>query len=76
MKKVLLICLIILSHLTAFAQDNANSRQAKRVFNTAWNHIYGQEGVKFNYKINILGLYKEEGYSCNKRTQSSTTTAI
>lgn len=49
MKKALLICLIILSHLSAIAQDNANARQAKRVFNTAWNHIYGQEGVKFNY---------------------------
>jgi hypothetical protein len=70
MKKALLICLIILSHLSAIAQDNANARQAKRVFNTAWNHIYGQEGVKFNYKINILGLYKEEGYSCNKGKKS------
>ena len=66
MKRGLLICLIILSHLTAFAQDNANSRQAKRVFNTAWNHIYGKEGVRFHYKIDILHLYKEEGTSWNK----------
>jgi outer membrane lipoprotein-sorting protein len=66
MKRVLLISLIILSHLTAFAQDNANSRQAKRVFNTAWNHIYGKEGVRFHYKIDILHLYKEEGTSWNK----------
>ncbi|MBR1410267.1 MAG: hypothetical protein IJ580_04130 [Prevotella sp.] len=60
----------MLSCLTASAQDTPNARQAKRVFNTAWNHIYGQEGVKFNYKINILGLYKEEGYSCNKGKNS------
>ena len=66
MKRGLLICLIILSHLTAFAQNNANSRQAKRVFNTAWNHIYGKEGVRFHYKIDILHLYKEEGTSWNK----------
>jgi outer membrane lipoprotein-sorting protein len=66
MKRGLLICLIILSHLTAFALDNANSRQAKRVFNTAWNHIYGKEGVRFHYKIDILHLYKEEGTSWNK----------
>ena len=66
MKRGLLICLIILSHLTAFAQDNANSRQAKRVFNTAWNHIYGKKGVRFHYKIDILHLYKEEGTSWNK----------
>jgi hypothetical protein len=56
--------------LTVSAQDTPNARQAKRVFNTAWNHIYGQEGVKFNYKINILSLYKEEGYSCNKGKKS------
>ena len=66
MRKVLLICLIILSHLTTYAQDNANARQAKRVFNTAWNHIYGKEGAKFHYKIDILHLYKEEGTSWNK----------
>ena len=54
------------SLFTISAQDNANARQAKRVFNTAWNHIYGKEGVRFHYKIDILHLYKEEGTSWNK----------
>lgn len=66
MKKLLFLFLIILSTVTASAQDNANARQAKRVFNTAWNHIYGKEGVRFHYKIDILHLYKEEGTSWNK----------
>lgn len=70
MRVVVLLFSLHCPHFTATAQDNANARQAKRVFNTAWNHIYGQEGVKFNYKINILGLYKEEGYSCNKGKKS------
>jgi hypothetical protein len=48
------------------AQDTPNARQAKRIFNTAWNRIYGDEGVRFHYKIDILHLYKEEGISCNK----------
>jgi outer membrane lipoprotein-sorting protein len=48
------------------AQDTPNARQAKRVFNTAWNQIYGEKGVTFHYKINILHLYKEEGTSWNK----------
>ena len=56
-----LLFLLTFLCLTVSAQDTPNARQAKRVFNTAWNHIYGQEGVRFNYKINILGLYKEEG---------------
>ena len=65
-----LLFLLTFLCLTVSAQDTPNARQAKRVFNTAWNHIYGQEGARFNYKINILGLYKEEGYSCNKGKKS------
>ena len=55
-----------LNILPASAQDTPNSRQAKRVFNTAWNHIFGPDGVTFHYKIDILHLYKEEGTSWNK----------
>ena len=68
--KLKLLLLFTLFCLTVSAQETPNARQAKRVFNTAWNHIYGQEGVKFNYKINLLGIYKEEGYSCNKGKKS------
>lgn len=66
MKRLLFLFLIILSTVSASAQETANARQAKRVFNTAWNHIYGKEGVRFHYKIGILHLYKEEGTSWNK----------
>ena len=66
MKRLLYILLVLCLSLTAKAQDNANARQAKRVFNTAWNHIYGKEGVTFHYKIDILHVYKEEGTSWNK----------
>lgn len=48
MKRLLYILLVLCLSLTAKAQDNANARQAKRVFNTAWNHIYGKEGVTFH----------------------------
>lgn len=65
-----LLLLFTIFCLTVSAQETPNARQARRVFNTAWNHIYGQEGVKFNYKINLLGIYKEEGYSCNKGKKS------
>jgi len=66
MKRLLFLFLIILSTVSASAQETANARQAKRVFNTAWNHIYGKGGVRFHYKIDILHLYKEEGTSWNK----------
>ena len=60
---LMFLCLNI---LPTSAQDTPNSRQAKRVFNTAWNHIFGPDGVTFHYKIDILHLYKEEGTSWNK----------
>ena len=66
MKVMVLLFTLHSSLFTISAQDNANARQAKRVFNTAWNHIYGKEGVRFHYKIDILHLYKEEGTSWNK----------
>lgn len=57
---------LCLNFTSATAQETANARQAKRIFNTAWNHIFGKEGVRFHYKIDILHLYKEEGTSWNK----------
>ena len=60
---LIFLCLNLTS---ASAQDTPNARQAKRVFNTAWNHFFGPEGVRFHYKIDILHLYKEEGTSWNK----------
>ena len=47
-----------------------NERQARRIFQTAYNHIFGPEGVRFSYKINILHLYKEEGTACYKGNKS------
>ena len=69
MRRLLLILLLVGS-IAAYAQDTPNARQAKRIFTTAWNHIYGSKGVRFHYKINILGLYKEEGTSWNKGDMS------
>ena len=61
-------CLNVLSVSAqdASAQETPNARQAKRVFSSAWNNIFGPDGATFHYKINILGLYKEEGTSWNK----------
>ncbi len=64
-KAIALFCCLMLS-LTAMSQGTPNARQAKRVFQTAWNKIFGPEGATFHYKIDILHLYKEEGTSWNK----------
>ena len=66
MRVALILFTTLFTPYTAHADDTPNARQAKRVFQTAWNNIFGPEGVTFHYKINILGLYKEEGTSWNK----------
>mgnify|MGYP007069881574 CR=1 FL=1 len=67
---VLILFTSYFSLLTSVAQDTPNARQAKRIWQTAYNNIYGNEGARFSYKIDILHLYKEEGTSCNKGDKS------
>ena len=43
------------------AQDTPNSRQARRIFNQAYNQVFGPEGVTLNYDVNIIGIYKTNG---------------
>ena len=60
--KVLLVLITFhVSPVTSFAQENSNSRQARQVFQKAYNHFFGKDGVTFTYKISILGVYHEEG---------------
>ena len=68
--KALFLCVFMLMSSHAMAQDNANSRQAKNIFQNAYNHFYGKEGVKFSYNISILGIYHEEGTAWYKGEMS------
>ena len=43
------------------AQETANSRQARRVFNSAYQQVFGPQGAKLHYDVNITGLYKTHG---------------
>lgn len=43
------------------AQDTPNSRQARRVFNQAYNQVFGSEGSTLHYDVNIIGIYKTNG---------------
>lgn len=61
-------CLLCL--LTATAQDTPNARQARRIFQTAYDHFFGQNGVRFSYKLDLLRIYKEEGTACYKGNKS------
>ena len=43
------------------AQETANSRQARRIFNTAYQQVFGEQGASLRYDVNITGLYKTYG---------------
>jgi len=55
-------------------QETPNARQARRIFDDAYEMIYGQEGASFHYRISILGIYSSEGSGWYKGNKSKSTT--
>ena len=62
MRNRFIIVLSLLSTLVPIqAQENANERQAKRIFNQAYQQVFGEQGATLRYDVNITGLYKTWG---------------
>ena len=61
-KKILLIIMSILTVLCQVqAQDTPNARQARRIFNSAYQQVFGEQGATLHYDVNIIGIYKTNG---------------
>ena len=43
------------------AQDNANSKLARQLFDHTYAMVFGPQGCSLSYKVNIIGLYKTSG---------------
>ena len=43
------------------AGDTPNERQAKRIFNQAYQQVFGEQGATLRYDVNITGVYKTYG---------------
>ena len=43
------------------AEDNPNARQARRIFNQAYQQVFGEQGATLRYDVNIIGIYKTYG---------------
>ena len=57
--KIVLILLLMLSALcSVHADDTPNSRQARRIFNQAYQQVFGEQGATLHYDVNIIGIYK------------------
>jgi hypothetical protein len=43
------------------AQNTPNARQARRIFNNAYQQVFGEQGATLHYDVNIIGIYKTNG---------------
>ena len=60
--KIILVVLLLLSVLSSVqAEDNPNARQARRIFNQAYQQVFGEQGATLRYDVNIIGIYKTYG---------------
>ena len=57
-KLVLILIMFLMALCSVHAQDTPNSRQARRVFNQAYNQVFGPDGSTLHYDVNIIGIYK------------------
>jgi outer membrane lipoprotein-sorting protein len=52
------------------AQETPNEQQARRIFNIAYNQVFGEQGASLTYDVNIIGIYRTQGtiwYKGNKQ---------
>jgi hypothetical protein len=68
MKRLYILLMILLTSLAvAEAQEETpNAKQARRIMNTAYERVFGEQGSSLHYHVNIIGIYKTEGNICFK----------
>ena len=57
----ILLVLALLNVSDASSQETPNAKQARRIFNLAYDRVFGQQGSTLRYNVNIVGIYKTEG---------------
>jgi hypothetical protein len=62
--------LLISAMNSVVAEDNANERQARRIFNQAYQQVFGEQGATLRYDVNITGIYKTYGQIWYKGSKS------
>ena len=65
-----LILLCLLFSLGMQAQESPNAQQARRMFDEAYQMMYGPDGSQLHYAVNIIGIYKTEGTIWTKGKKS------
>ena len=57
----MLLLLLMLSMLGMQAQESANARQARRMFDEVFEKVFGEQGATLHYDVNVASIYKTEG---------------
>ena len=60
-RKIVLLIFLVLQTALAGAQQTDNEKQARRIFNQAYNQVFGDQGATLHYDVNIIGIYKTSG---------------
>lgn len=60
-RKIVLLIILVLQTALAGAQQTANEKQARRIFNQAYDQVFGEQGSTLHYDVNIIGVYKTNG---------------
>ncbi|MBR0165734.1 MAG: hypothetical protein IJQ13_02485, partial [Prevotella sp.] len=58
---VLMFMSLLMVLCSVQAEDTPNSRQARRIFNSAYQKVFGEQGASLYYDVNIIGIYKTNG---------------
>ncbi|MCI6550371.1 MAG: hypothetical protein MR450_05860 [Prevotella sp.] len=61
---------LLLTAFSAAALETPNSRQARKIFDQAYQQVFGSQGATLHYAVNIIGIYKTEGTIWYKGTKS------
>ena len=56
-----MIMLVLSSLCSVHADETPNSRQARRIFNQAYQQVFGEQGATLHYDVNIIGIYRTDG---------------
>jgi hypothetical protein len=60
--RILLVVMLLISAMNSVvAEETPNERQAKRIFNQAYQLVFGEQGATLRYDVNITGVYKTYG---------------
>ncbi len=58
---ILALYMALASISSAMADETPNERQARRIFDKAYDQVFGNVGSSLSYDVNIVGLYKTHG---------------